>query len=483
MSAPDRDRSTPSDRGLAAAGAYLPRYRLATDETESAWGVAHARGIERKAVPAADEDALTMAAAASEAAIGRWDEEDDRVELVAVATTTPPLAEELLAARLVRLLGLPDAAAPSTHTGSTAAGAAGLCRALDADGPALVVAADCPEGDPADADHRLGAGAAAFVVTDDAAVPVRDRSWRAVDAPGVRYRERGERGVEGHGATAYERAAVREAVAGAVDGLDVDPAIAAGVALHQPDGDLPYRLARGLPVANDAVAAGTVADRVGDAGAATVPLGLLAALDGASDGDVTLAGFFGGGGGACALAFEGGLDAGVDGDVAGGRDLTYAAYLRERGHVVDGDVAGGGAHVSLPTWRRTLDARHHLAGGRCPDCGALAFPPEGACPSCHERVDFEAAPLRPRGTVRAATSIAQGGAPPEFAELQARDGTYDVAVVELTDGEANVTVPAMVADAEPGAVGIGDEVRAVRRRIYEQEGVPRYGVKFTPVER
>lgn len=37
-------------------------------------------------------------------------------------------------------------------------------------------------------------------------------------------------------------------------------------------------------------------------------------------------------------------------------------------------------------------------------------------------------------------------------------------------------------DADPEAVAVGDEVRAAVRRIYEQEGVVRYGSKFVPVE-
>ncbi|EMA47841.1 Thiolase [Halococcus saccharolyticus DSM 5350] len=37
-------------------------------------------------------------------------------------------------------------------------------------------------------------------------------------------------------------------------------------------------------------------------------------------------------------------------------------------------------------------------------------------------------------------------------------------------------------DADPEAVAVGDEVRAAVRRIYEQEGVVRYGSKSVPIE-
>jgi len=466
-------------RGIASAGAYVPRFRLAADEIADAWGTSHASGVDRKAVPAADEDALTMAVAAAERAIDAAAVDRAELTLAAAATTTPPLEEGELVPRLVRALDLPETVATATATGHTAAGADALSRALDADGPALVVAADCPAGDPADADHPLGAGAAAFVVAADAAAPVADATWHTDETPGVRFRERGDGDVQGLDITTYQRDAVRGAVTEAVSALDVDPDDADAAAVHQPDGRFPYRATGDLSLSNEAVAAGTVVDRVGDAGAATVPLGLLAALDGSADGDLTIAVPYGGGT-AAALAVEGGLSvAGID-DLDGGTDIDYPAYLRERGYVVSGEVSGGGAHVSLPNWRRSLDQRYRLVAGKCPECGGVTFPPEGACQSCHGRVEFEAFEAPRTGTVQALTVIGQGGAPPEFAELQQRDGAYAVAVVALDGEDGTATLPAQITDADPESVAVGDEVRATVRRIYEQEGVPRYGVKFEP---
>ena len=47
-------------RGILAVGAYAPRNRVPAEAFEAAWGRFEAAGIERKAVPDADEDALTM---------------------------------------------------------------------------------------------------------------------------------------------------------------------------------------------------------------------------------------------------------------------------------------------------------------------------------------------------------------------------------------------------------------------------------------
>ncbi|WP_281195667.1 OB-fold domain-containing protein [Halorubrum sp. F4] len=477
-------------RGIAAAGAYVPRFRLTTDELSEAWGTSHASGIERKAVPAADEDALTMAVEAAERALSSDAVDREDLTLAAVATTTPPAEEGELLPRLARALDLPRSVATATVGGHTAAGAEALSRALDAEGPALVVAADCPAGEPAEGDHPLGAGAAAFVVDDDASATVTGTAWYTEETPGIRFRERGGEEVASLDVTTYQRNAIREAVTEAVSSLPVDPADADAAAVHQPDGQFPYRATADLPVSNGAVAAGTVVDRIGDAGAATVPLGLLAALDAddpESNGDdaesagTSIAAFFGGGT-AAGVAVEGDVDVVGIHDLEGGTTVDYASYLRERGYVVSGDVAGGGAHVSLPNWRRSLDQRYRLVAGICPECGGVSFPPEGACQSCHSRVEFEEFEAPRTGTVRALTVIGQGGAPPEFAELQQRDGAYAVAIVELEAAAGRVRLPAQVTDADPADVDVGDEVRATVRRIYEQEGVPRYGVKFEPIE-
>ncbi|MFC7009357.1 hypothetical protein [Halalkalicoccus salilacus] len=165
-------------------------------------------------------------------------------------------------------------------------------------------------------------------------------TWRADEAPGIRFRQRGDRKTESLDITTYGRNAIRDAVGHTVGSLDIDLESVAAAAIYQPDGKLPYRASRDLPIDNQAVQAGTVVDRIGDAGAATVPIGLLFAL--ADDtADLSVAAFFGGGGTASALACSGNLQAKGLADLDDGEVLPYAEYLRKRGYVVSGDVAGG----------------------------------------------------------------------------------------------------------------------------------------------
>lgn len=137
-----------------------------------------------------------------------------------------------------------------------------------------------------------------------------------------------------------------------------------------------------------------------------------------------------------------------------------------------------GAYISVPTWWRQLNQRYRLVLGRCPDCGTHNFPPEGACRSCNELADFEE--VTPEGTGKiVAHTVIEGAAPPEFAKFEKQHGPIGVAVVELDEG---VRIPGMLADCDPGELGRGDRVEKTVRRIYEQEGVIRYGYKFTPID-
>lgn len=498
--------------GIRAVGAYAPRFRIDAAEFADAWGRFEASGVETKAVPDADEDTITMAWEAARRALDAGDVAGVDVDLLAFASTTPPLEEEDLAVRLGSMLGVPAGAAHHVVTGSTRAGTRALTLALDAadarpietgrasgaggedvpdagDGPGtrdapgtgLVVASDCPRGEPHDAaEHAAGAGAAAFLVGPDAPVAVVDRAEHADPYPGTRYRERGSDSLGGVDAGTYDRHAFVRPLAAAVDRVDAGEVDAAAV--QAPDGKLPYRAAGDLGVSTDAIAARETVSELGDTGAASVPLSVARAL--AAGDERVLAAAWGSGAGADALVFERETGSDVPASLAldGEASVTYAEYLRLRGEITAEEPSGGGAYVSVPSWRRSLPQRHRLVAGRCPACGAYTFPPEGACRGCDTLVEFEEVALPGEGTLEAYTEIGTGGAPPEFAELQSRSGAFGVAIVAFDtpggdavdgDGEATATAPAMVV----GEASVEDRVEAVQRRIYTQEGVTRYGFK------
>lgn len=473
---------------IEAVGAYAPEFRIPATAFQDAWGQFHAAGVKEKSVADADEDALTMASEAASRALDAAGRDGEDVAFLAFASTTPPLAEEDLTARLGGMLNVSGDATRHLFTGSTRAGTRALDAALSA-GPwgtdessnvGLVVASDCPRGEPDSAeDHAAGAGAAAFVLSgSEEGAEVVQRAEYASEYPGTRFRQSGDDSVEGLGVTSYDRQAFSETLGNAVEQVELDSEALDSAAVQAPDGKLPYRAAGALGVGTDAIQRGVTVHKLGDTGAASVPLGLAESL--ARGDESVLAAAYGSGAGADVMLVENdGTEIPSSLALDGDTEVNYAEYLRKRGEVTSGSPSGGGAYVSVPSWRRTLNQRYRLLAGECPDCGALNFPPEGACNSCKTLVDeYADVRLTGTGTVEAATRISQGGAPPEFAEQQAQSGDFGVAVVALDgpDGRS-VSIPAQVVDSGAKSLEIGDEVETTIRRIYTQEGVTRYGFK------
>lgn len=473
---------------ITGIGAYAPWFRISADAFEAAWGRFDAAGVNEKAVPSADEDALTMAYEAAMRAISAADIDSEAIEYLAFASSRPPLAEEDLTARLGAMLEVPEPATRDVFVGSTRAGTRALRAGSDAletgtgaeSTLGLVVAADAPEGaTDGSIDHAAGAGAAAFVLEPEGPARLRDRAEYAAPYPGTRFRVTGEDETRGLGVTQYDRQAFTESIGGAVDGLESDPDVDAA-AIQAPDGKLPYRAAGAAGVSTDEIRAAATVHELGDLGAASVPVSLASAL---ADGhESVLAVSQGGGVSADAIVVESTGAVPAETALEGDEPLSYAEYLRQRGVVTSGPPSGGGAYVSVPTWRRSIPQRYNLEAGRCPDCGAVSFPPEGACTDCGVLGEYERLRLPGTGTVEAVTTISQGGAPPEFAEQQSRSGDYAAAIVALEtgNGDGSVSIAAMGTDAAPGAFGVGDRIETTIRRIYTQEGVTRYGFKIRP---
>lgn len=84
------------------------------------------------------------------------------------------------------------------------------------------------------------------------------------------------------------------------------------------------------------------------------------------------------------------------------------------------------------------------------------------------------------GTVDAVTTI-QAGPPGEFQTQHQAAGPYDVAIVTLDQPDDKRVIGQ--AAVPPGQLAIGDRVRPVLRRLFQQEGMWRYALKWWPEDR
>jgi hydroxymethylglutaryl-CoA synthase len=467
--------------GIAGVGAYAPRSRLPGDAIADAWGQFKAGGIEEVAVPGPDEDVLTMGYEATRNALDAAGVAGEDIGSVGFATTNPPVEEEALLPRFGEMFGIPETAETTIYTGSLTAGVRALraaARAVATAGPALVVASDAPRGELDEAlGQGAGAGAAAFVVTESGSATLEDFASVSEPAAGTRFRQRGDERSEGLGITPFDRQAFESTVTSALEHLEYDAVDAAAV--QATDGRQPYRVAGALPVSGAQLKEHATVHDLGDTGAASVPLSLATALADGASGIVGVAA--GSGATAEAVAVDAAATVPASVDVEGETDIDYAQYLRQRGEVTGDPPQGGGGYVSLPAWHRSLAQRYRLEAGRCPSCERLNMPPRGACSHCQELVEYDPVELSRTGTVEAASVISQGGAPPEFAELQAGSGEYATGIVAFDGPDGgSASLPALFVDVDPESVEVGDEVEATIRKIYTQEGVTRYGFKVRP---
>lgn len=134
------------------------------------------------------------------------------------------------------------------------------------------------------------------------------------------------------------------------------------------------------------------------------------------------------------------------------------------------------SYISLPMYSANIDERLRIIAGKCSTCGTLAYPQRPVCIKCGGD-HFEDTPLSGEGSLYTFSVVAGGGAPSEFDDEQTMTGDVLCGVVELKEGPR---VMVRLAEVEPDQLEIGMKVKAVVRRLYDQEGILRYGAKFVP---
>ncbi len=459
--------------GIAAAGWSLPHLHVTAAEVAKVWGRFGTRGVERVGVAAFDQDAVTLAVDAGKDAVDAWGGDREDVNLLVLATGDTDAQAATTVAEALGLSGV----GPETLRGGAAAGVQALDRARDhvnSTGlPAIVVASDALQGRPDDpSTHGLGAGAAALLLHPDAEAHVGEVVTDHRESPGAELED-------AHGFRQRTSLSDRsqQALTACLDRIHPAPRDAPWVAAR------PNRALRGH-VEGELV---NVTRRLGEVPAADALLPLAEALQ-HGEGPVLVAGAGHGVAAATTVTPQAPVPGagGVLEALEASTEVPYHRFLREREllppHPPEREQPMG-AYVSLPDHLATLGSRYRLEAARCEGCDAVAFPPRPTCQVCggHDHTPLE---LPGTGTVYSTTAIGRGGAPSEFSREQSMTGAYAVAVVELDgpgDGpDHGLRVVARLTDRDPTGWSIGDDVESVLRKLYAQEGVTRYGLKFRP---
>ena len=464
--------------GIAAYGAYIPRYRLGADT--AGWN-----SRQERAVANFDEDSVTMAVAAgSDCLTGR---DRSLIDGIVFASTTPPYAEKQCSAIVAAALDLRNDIFAVDVANVLRAGTNGLLTAQDAvasgrAGQVLVVIADSRQGPPrGETERASGDGAVAFVIADQGVIAehagshsVTDNmldAWRSPGDPFVRTWEDRFATEEG-----IERL-VPDAVTGYCERNGIAPSDVARIALYAPDARRHARLARQLGFTEDQTQ-DALFGQVGNTGAAFAPMLLASAMETAQPGDLLMAVSYGDGsdviGFRCTAEIAGAPRPamGVSGWVASRQMLgnyeTYARW-REVWTLDDASRRPAAASPSVSALWREGDKNVRLYGARCRDCGYVQYPAQRVCVECRKVDNSE--PVRLSETPASVFTYS----------MDYIAGAVDTPlVVTVVDFEGGGRVLCMMTDRELDEIHVGMPVEMSFRKLRVVNGIHNYYWKAIP---
>lgn len=323
--------------GIESYGVALPTLRLPTSAYVEAWGACAARGMKQKAFCAYDEDPVTLGIEASRQALARITISVD-ISALFFGVTTPPFEEKPSASTLPTALFENAAMRVTEITGSPQAGVQALVSAVEycmagKNRYALAVAADAPIG-PADAsyEHALGAAAAAFIVGPNGGVARFEDSFSVTrETFGSRFRRHGDDTLSDLELRTRDNLASAQALGLEISGSKIGKVKRLALAA---DAGLMRGVGRALTLPDAETDA--LWSVIGDAGSASAPFALAAALDVARAGEKILCA--GLGSGATGALLTAGKELSkrrrkgtkVADLIAGGKLVDYVTYLKHR---------------------------------------------------------------------------------------------------------------------------------------------------------
>ena len=300
--------------GIVGYGAYIPCYRISAAEISRVWKMGEdTLHLDEKAVPGMDEDTTTIAIEAARNALRKAQLDAEKLGAIWVGSESKPYSVKPTATIVAQAVGATPHTSAADWEFACKAGTEAMQAAFGYVGSgmadyAMAIGADTAQGRPGDQlEYTAGAGGAAFIVgPGEESMAYLEGSHSYVSdtpdffrRPSQQYPTHGSRFT---GEPAYFTHTLM-AVQCLMDELGYGPDDYDKVAFHQPNSKFPVRLAKRLGFMGEQLEDGLLVSSIGNAYAASSPLGLAAILDKAGVGERILLASFGSGAGSDAFSF------------------------------------------------------------------------------------------------------------------------------------------------------------------------------------
>lgn len=306
------------DTAIVGYGAYVPKYRMKTDESAEMWGAepeSIKRGlmINEKSVPGSDEDTATIAVEAARNALKRAQIDPQEIGAIFVGSESHPYAVKPTATMVAEAVQATPNLTAADFEFACKAGTAAIqaCMGLVEAGGfkyGLAIGADTAQSEPGDAlEYAASAGGAAFLIGkngDNVIAEIDGIFSYTTDTPDFWRRE--EQPYPRHGGRFTGKPAyfkhVLEAANSLMNQLKLEPEDFDFAVFHQPNGKFPLKAGKRLGFSKDALETGLLTPEIGNTYSGSTLVGLSAILDEAKPGDRILAVSYGSGAGSDAFA-------------------------------------------------------------------------------------------------------------------------------------------------------------------------------------
>ncbi|WP_421909098.1 hydroxymethylglutaryl-CoA synthase [Methanolacinia petrolearia] len=301
--------------GIITYGAYIPRFRIKTEEIARVWGangaeIAAGLGVKEKAVPDLDEDTLTISVNAARFALERRSVNPDEIGAIYVGSESHPYAVKPTAATVGEAIGATPVMTAADYEFACKAGTAGIqtCMGLVKSGMikyGIAIGADVAQGAPGDAlEYTAAAGGAAFVIGEkDPIAEINHTCSFTTDTPDF-WRREGQ-GYPRHGGRFSGEPAYFKHIQGAakmmLEYMGTKPSDYDYAVFHQPNAKFPRNVSAMLGFTSEQIKPGLAVPRLGNTYSGAVPVGLSATLDIAKPGDRIFVTSYGSGSGSDAF--------------------------------------------------------------------------------------------------------------------------------------------------------------------------------------